>query len=149
MQDRRCYVVEVANGGTLLTSCDNSIYHSIFKHRSASGTKHEASIWKISVEDECHTFCVAKRERWADSDGNLWSIASTGSPDYGTRRQRIAFFDCPREATTPWHGYPVGGDFGFKPEDYPPDALVVLWQKSGRITYTVQQKLLQKRGKKC
>lgn len=144
---RKCKYVKQTGDGTLFESCSNTSYNSIFKHRSASGTKHDASIWSISVPDECHTFCVAEVNNWVDKNGNLWSVAEKDSPPYGTRGEILAFFWSPGSNPDPWHGYPVGGGKGLKNRRYPPDDVVEEWGSSGRISFTRQTRILTRRLK--
>lgn len=131
-----------ADGGILYKACDGaSVYKSMDGHRSASGTKHQKSIWAESWSraEECHIFCEAKIEQWSDKNGDCWSVAKENQY-YGTRREKVAFFDAPQNNADPWHGYPVGNN-GLPIRRRPPDELLQLWQDSNRISFVTFKRL--------
>lgn len=142
---RTCRRTAVASDGVLFDSCQQTSYKSVNYHRATATTKHPKSQWNVSRDDECHTFCRAEAESWKDAKGNYWAVAEAGDPDLGTRGERVAFFDAPRNPRDPWHGFPVGtkrGALAFTP---PPDDLVLKWHTSGFISYTEQQRILTRR----
>jgi len=141
----KCRQKEVDSSGIVYTSCAETLYLSLNYHRGGSSTTHPKSIWEISRPDECHVFCTAESESWADQNGDLWAVARDGEPHYGTRRERMAFFDAPVNQSDPWHGFPVGGRRGLPLRRTPPDAVVQRWWESKRISYTTYNRILTRR----
>jgi hypothetical protein len=137
---RACRRVKANKHGVEYVTCDD--YQSMNYHHSPSGTRHPKSIWLLSRADECHTFCKARLGDWADERGNYWAVAKDGEEqDYGTRRERMAFFPVPSNAADPWHGFPVGGKDGLPFDHEPPDLLVQRWEDEKRIKYTTAARI--------
>lgn len=142
---RTCHKTAVTSDGIEYASCSQSSYLSRNDHRSATGTKNQKSIWSISRPDECHAFCRAELQQWSDKDGDYWAVAKDGSEDFGTRGERVAFFDSPVNESDPWHGYPVGGKRGLPIRRSPPDELIQRWYDSKQISYVTFSRLMEGR----
>lgn len=143
---RSCSQTAVVADGIQFSSCQATPYLSINYHRSASGTKSEKALWNIARPEECHVFCTAEFHSWQDWLGNHWAVAASGEPDYGTQRERLAYFPKPANSADTWHGYPVDSRRGSKLRHAPPpDDLVRKWHESGRISFVDQQRILRRR----
>lgn len=139
---RTCSKTSVTSDGIQFISCKDSPYISLNYHRSSTGTIHKKSIWILSPADECHAFCKAEMGNWRDVGGDYWAISSDGQIEFGTRGERVAFFDSPQNITDPWHGYPVGGKKGLPTRKRPPDNVIELWYRTGWITYVTYSRLI-------
>ena len=139
---RSCRKIAVTGDGIEFISCAKSLYLSRHDHRSVTGTKNPKSIWQLSRANECHTFCGAQLQQWSDKDGDYWAVARDGQEDFGTRGERVAFFDAPVNNTDPWHGYPVGGKRGLPIQRTPPDELIERWYNNGWISYVTFSRLM-------
>jgi hypothetical protein len=132
----------VTNVGIEFSSCAESPYLSRNDHRSATGTKNPKSIWQLDRQSECHTFCEAELRQWSDKAGDYWAVAGEGQENFGTRGERVAFFDAPVNSGDPWHGYPVGGKRGLPIQRRPPDDIIERWYNAKRISYVTFSKLM-------
>lgn len=143
--ERSCKQTKVDNDGIHFASCQRTSYLSLNYHRSRTSTTNQKSLWQISREDECHTFCTAESKVWRDPQGNYWSVADSKASDFGTMGERLAFFPLPSNAEDSWHGFPVTTRRGVASNKWPPDDLVDKWHESGRISYTESQRILTRR----
>ena len=140
-----CKRLSADNSGVRYKACDASDYISLHYHRSASGTKHDKSLWAVAPPDECHTFCNARLEHWFDQDGNAWSVNEEKDAALGTRGELVAFFENPGNPSGEWHGFPVGGRRGLPTKKQPPDELLAKWRDDDWISYTTYQRILEGR----
>lgn len=139
---RNCRQIKVTRDGIEFLSCEESSYLSRYDHRSATGTKNPKSIWCLSPADECHTFCEAEIQQWSDKNQDYWAVARDGENNFGTRGERVAFFDSPVNKTDTWHGYPVGGKRGLPIRRKPPDEILKQWYDTGWISYVTFSRLM-------
>jgi len=99
-------------------------------HRLTGGSRNK---WSCTHQEEYVVFCDAEVNAWIDSRPQLWGLLP-GLPEIGTKRERIAKFPRPSNATDAWHGYPVSAlDDKREFEHRPEPALVERWRLAGLI----------------
>jgi len=124
-------------------ACDGSTSYLCHpKHRDGSRN----SQWNVSMPDECHIFCQSQTLNSFDNQRPGYWYVSVGARDViGTKKQRLAFFEQPVNATDAWHGYPVGGTHNSGDPHYPPTDIINDWYMADRIPRHVADKF--NRGK--
>jgi hypothetical protein len=116
---------------------------SLNYHRGSGKGRRDKSVWAISRDNECQTFCEAEIEKWVDAYGDMWAVSMDGRVVLGKAGERLAFFDAPVNAgVDPWHGYPISGRRGSPAHRRPPDELVDRWLGQGRISHVTYDRIV-------
>lgn len=139
---RNCRRVEVSAGGINFSSCKNTRYMSLNYHRSPSTTTHPKSIWIIPPPEECHYFCLAEMLHWYDDDDNCWSVSKDAAEKFGSRGERLGFYQKPVNSQDPWHGFPVGSKRGLQFRRNLPIKLLQEWLEIGWINNVTFDRLI-------
>jgi hypothetical protein len=135
-----CHLVQIQGAQHFYIACDGTSYLCHPHHRSAAfrGIK---SQWAINRARECHVFCQAINMAAKDNDGGLWFVAKDAKRVLGEDGERLAYFVPQQSHTSPWHGYPVGGNRRRARERRPAPSIIGNWTSSGRIPAHVADKL--------
>ena len=115
-----------------------SRYQSVHYHRPGAH-RTDKSEWKISRDDECHTFCEATDRGWADGDGNRWYVDAEAR-ELGTRGERVATYPNPNSGST-WHGFPISGVSGAVARRRVPAQVLRTWEHEQATTRGLLMKL--------
>lgn len=136
---RKCHYLYCDRSGRYYCACDGRTYLCHAHHRSSSFLNSKSQ-WVLTRPEECHLFCQACLLKSEEGALGYWFISRGGKRIFGTRQERVAFFEAPQNQTDPWHGYPVSGarrGAGHRP----PPEVVTSWQESGWVPKHVADKI--------
>lgn len=104
--------------------------------RTAKKSVHK-SRWAVREGRQYLLFRPASEGWWhCDGSNGLFSISPGGQLILGRDGERLAFFPHPRNASDPWHGFPVSSS-----DKRPGISVIDMWIDAGVITEHVRRKL--------
>ena len=139
---RSCALTRQVGDEFYFRSCAGDEYFCHPHHRSPAfvGKK---SQWAHDRPDECHFFCEAQILAAITEDGDLWLVSDQADVVFGQAEERLAFFESGANSSTPWHGYPVGGNRPKGKARRPSVEMIVGWRNAGRIPKHVADKMIR------
>lgn len=129
--------VKQNDDGTFGPTNTGNRYYPVYYHNSSAINKKGKRKFILKKNEQYEVFKIADEGKWiCDANSCIFSILNNGGEILGQLEERLAYFEPPKNAGEPWHGYPI-----FSSELAISEALLDLWESQKIITLKIRKKI--------